>query len=737
MAANLYMSDSSDSNKSSSNDKSLPDRSLNRSQRLAEQERRRKDADNPLVVAVKYFSDVKAGTPLKGNDVVERNLVVVELAAYSKGLPPEAISVMLEFTMSLRMGTSLCARVLKCLIPATVVPQDAVVRAIGWLGVSKIPTSTQVLFIKWVLTVFDMIDAKDQLRAIYGFIFSYVTDENLCPYICHLLYLLTSKQNVRVFRVRKLLDLQTKLGQQPFLLHLLSLYKVFCPELVTLSVPSRMRSGFRNHNSPWKSALALIQKKNRASLDPTGGVTLTFKDQSNPRKRKHRHLELPELSCGVHTEPQTELSSRMELIPVAQLRTFPELLENMHRIELPAQMGSLLSTSVALHYLDFVQEESALLRLNLWLGYALQEEFLLCRDGGASQNSDEARHFLDRLLMANQFLQEGFTSTEMFLYKFLTVWDGFLMRPQILGLISNISVVPSHKIGILLFEPLKQIYFTSSLFFKCGLLECLNNMLRNWLIWHSVYALEDDMDISVNSHTSIFMTLSGFKDSVFQLVQFVGHLATVGLQVESSHMLLLNFVLEFYMTVCDMYLQYGLPLIMMPPPGVFYPALLATDPVNVDGLAHIMYKYKVNLAFAKTQEKITESLRISRQTFNDFNLYIVDMVNALWNGKMLLGVNVKLKEGLLKSNKVPDWSKSFDLLHHPAFMGYAVDFHRKHWPHRRDMDLNSIKQTKLWDWYLKYLFSQGYKGLERFAQTNTNWQLQLRSHEDDSSVTEA
>lgn len=27
--------------------------------------------------------------------------------------------------------------------------------------------------------MFDMIDAKDQLRAIYGFIFSFVTEENL------------------------------------------------------------------------------------------------------------------------------------------------------------------------------------------------------------------------------------------------------------------------------------------------------------------------------------------------------------------------------------------------------------------------------------------------------------------------------------------------------------------------------------------------------------------------------
>lgn len=47
---------------------------------------------------------VEAGTPVIGNDEFENNLVLVERVAYSRGLPPEAISVMLEFAMSLRMG---------------------------------------------------------------------------------------------------------------------------------------------------------------------------------------------------------------------------------------------------------------------------------------------------------------------------------------------------------------------------------------------------------------------------------------------------------------------------------------------------------------------------------------------------------------------------------------------------------------------------------------------------------
>lgn len=45
------------------------------------------------------------------------------------------------------------------------------------------------------------------------------------------------------------------------------------------------------------------------------------------------------------------------------------------------------------------------------------------------------------------------------------------------------------------------------------------------------------------------MTLSGFKDSVMELIHFVGRLASVGLQLEGCHCLLLSFVLDFYETV--------------------------------------------------------------------------------------------------------------------------------------------------------------------------------------------
>ncbi|XP_028272271.1 centromere protein I [Parambassis ranga] len=718
-----YPQNTSDSERSSLSDQSVSSRSFNRSLRVAEKKRRKDTAEDPFFLALKYFSDVEAGTPVTGNDELERNLVLVEKVAHSKGLSPEAISIMLEFAMSLRMGNSPCVRVLKCLIPASLVPQDAIVRGVVWLCVGKIPIATQVLFIKWVLTIFDLVDAKDQLRAIYGFIFSFITEENLCPFICHLLYLLTRKENVRVFRVRKLLELQSKLGRQPFLIHLLSLYKVFCPELVTLSIPSRMKSGFRNHNSTWKSVLTGVQKRNGFHIPSS--VAFTIKDKTSSRKRKHCHLELPALTSVANKEAQTEQFSSKKVVPLVQLHSFSQLLENLHCIELPAQMGSLLGSTLALHYLDCVQDESALLRLNFWLGYAFHEEFLFCGDGGTTQNSEEALQFLNKLLSAQHFLQEGFSSSESFLYKFLKVWDGSLLCPQILALLSNIPVVPSSQIGTILFEPLMQLFLTSSLFFKCGLMECLNNMLLKWLTWHSVYALEDDLDISLNSHTSINMTLSGFKDSVMELVHFVGRLASVGLQLEGCHALLLSFILDFYETVCDTFQKYGLPLVIVPPPGVFYPALFATDPVSVDRLAYIMYRYKVNLMSAKSQEKLTkQAFHISRQTFCEFNQSLVVMVNCLWNSKMFNpGMAVQLGDELLLKSNVPQYWASFDLIHHPAFMSYAVDFHQKCWPERQDMDLSSIKHSKPWSWYLEYLFTQGYEGLKHFFQTNISQQM--------------
>ncbi|KAL2077360.1 hypothetical protein ACEWY4_026864 [Coilia grayii] len=688
----------------------------NRSLRIAEKEKKKSEAEAPLSVALTYFSEVKAGTPVLGNDELEGHLVRLERTALAQGLPPHAVSIMLEFAMSLRMTNAITSRVLRFLVPASVVPQEAVLRGVSWLCTQKLSQSNQLLFLRWVLTMFDMIDCKDNLRAIYGFIFSFVTDESMCPFICHLLYLLTIKEHVKAYRVRKLLDIQGKMGRQPYILQLLALYKVFSPEMVPHSVTSRMRTGFRNHDSTWKAPLAALAKRRVGQETPSMDLVLGLRQKPNRKKRKFHHLEVPDLA------PAMGPNSRKGVC-LQQLRSFSELLDNLSSIELPAQMGSLLSSAMALHYLDCVQDESAFLRLNFWLGHALQEEFFAGPVEGGQESMAEAAHFLSMLVSTQHFLQEGFSATEGFLCKFLEVWDGFLHRPQILELLSNIALVPSSQIKQVLFDPLMQLYFTSSVFFKCSVIECLSSMLRKWLTWHSVCAKEEGLNISLNNRSTMSLSLSGFLDSVLKLVQFVGRLTSAGLQLERCHTLLLHHALGFYEMVSDMYLKYSLPLFVMLPPGVFYPALLAADPIAVDRLGRIMFKYRQNLTHAKEQRLKQKELylQISRSVYEEFNTYLVTMVGFLWNS-VAFGPRsgLAINQRLLERTKVANYSSSFNLVHHPAFVNYAVDFHQQCWPERTDMDLNSIQAGRYWDWYVEYLYTQGFEGLRDFIKVSIN-----------------
>lgn len=60
MAAKLNRTGPSESETSSLHDQSVSSRSINRSLRVAEKEKRKNEAEDPLVVALRYFRDGKS-----------------------------------------------------------------------------------------------------------------------------------------------------------------------------------------------------------------------------------------------------------------------------------------------------------------------------------------------------------------------------------------------------------------------------------------------------------------------------------------------------------------------------------------------------------------------------------------------------------------------------------------------------------------------------------------------------
>ncbi|NXY76252.1 CENPI protein, partial [Glareola pratincola] len=673
-----------------------------------------------LEEALSYFEQVQDRVSLKKNSALQKHLTTVESIALQRGLPPEGFDVLLKVALSGKLADTVNTRLLKSLVPASVIPETSVVSAVSWLCVSKCSGSTQLLFLRWLITMFDFIDHKEELHALYGFFFSFLQDEKMCPYVCHLLYLLTRKENVKPFRIRRLLDLQGKMGMQSYLQALLSLYKLFCPELVTITLPGKMKTYFKNSEGPWKAAINTVRQRNQAS-SPVFQTLLLGTAQPQSRKRKwNSQLILPASSSNRNNlEEHRDLYSKDQSFPVEQLQTFSQLLQNIHHLEFPSQMGSVLMNPLLLHYVNCIKDEAVDLRLYYWMGQTLQEECTWCV-ADSSPYEEEFKNFLETVYKTECFLQEGFSSCEEFLYKSLPLWDGVCCRSQVLRLVSWIPLSSLSEMKSHLCDPLSQLFFTSSLYFKCSVIESLKELLQNWLNWH-VFHLDSESDSQAHSSNT---TLSELVNVVAELIRYVGWISTVALCLETNHTFLLYFILDFYETVCDIYLRYNLPLLILPPPGVFYPALLSMDSVNLNQLCYIMYRYRTNLVAAKENELSKKQIlrfKFSSQTYQEYNQYTIAMVGCLWTSnafqKDTHPQGLCMDDELLKKTAVKEFKTSFNIVCHPAMMGYALLFLQQAWPDDTPFNFSLIK-GKRWNWYLEYLYSQGLKGLKVFIESS-------------------
>uniref|UniRef100_A0A2K5QIF9 Centromere protein I n=1 Tax=Cebus imitator TaxID=2715852 RepID=A0A2K5QIF9_CEBIM len=574
-----------------------------------------------------------------------------------------------------------------------------------------------VLFYRWLVAMFDFIDHKEQINLLYGFFFASLQDDALCPYVCHLLYLLTKKENVKPFRVRKLLDLQAKMGMQPHLQALLLLYKFFAPALISVSLPVRKKIYFKNSENLWKTALLAVKQRNQG---PSPEPLKLMLGPANVRPLKRVIIPVLNSSsctkeCGKKEMSLSDCLNRSRSFPLEQLQSFPQLLQNIHCLELPSQMGSVLNNSLLLHYINCVRDEPVLLRFYYWLSQTLQEECIWYKVNNY-EHGKEFTNFLDTIIRAECFLQEGFYSCEAFLYKSLPLWDGLCCRSQFLQLVSWIPFSSFSEVKPLLFDRLAQLFFTSTIYFKCSVLQSLKELLQNWLLWLSM-----DIHMKPVTNSPLETTLGGSMNSVSKLIHYVGCLSTTAMRLESNSTFLLHFILDFYEKVCDIYINYNLPLVVLFPPGIFYSALLSLDASILNQLCFIMHRYHKNLTAAKKNElvqKTKSEFNFSSKTYEEFNHYLTSMVGCLWTSKPF-EKGIYIDTEILENTGVAEYKKSLNVVHHPSFLSYAVSFLLQESPEERTVNVSSIRGKK-WSWYLDYLFSQGLQGLKLFIRSSVH-----------------
>lgn len=213
-------------------------------------------------------------------------------------------------------------------------------------------------------------------------------------------------------------------------------------------------------------------------------------------------------------------------------------------------------------------------------------------------------------------------------------------------------------------------------------------------------------------------TLGGSMNSVSELIHYVGWLSTTAVRLESNRTFLLHFILDFYEKVCDIYINYNLPLVVLFPPGVFYPVLLSLDSSILNQLCYIMDRYHKNLTAAKKNEfvhKTKSEFSFSSKTYQEFNQYLTAMVGCLWTSRPFQK-GLYIDPEVLGNASVAEYKKSLNLVHHPAFELYC--FLSATGMPRRKESKHELYSGKKWNWYLDYLYSEGLHGLKHFIRSS-------------------
>ncbi|GFS12968.1 centromere protein I, partial [Elysia marginata] len=293
------------------------------------------------------LSNLDNTTNLRGNVKVSLAVENVVQGAMSDGLSPDQMITLLVVIGSRKhkLAQNVRSKLVKCLIPSSKVPQSAVIKVIYMITANAVtgPTNLHSLLLRWVLVVFDHLDGYEKIHNLYGLIFMFIDSARLLPYACQLLFLLTRKEDVALFRVQKLLELVQKLGPEPCIMGLLMMYKVYCPHLVTIRLTYGTKAFFKNQDVVWRETIQAVASERRQEeiqQEVVEDVKRARQRRQTAQRRmvKRQKLMLPDVHAAMQElEDEPDLTENFHpakhRVPYVQIDTFTSFLKNFDNIE--------------------------------------------------------------------------------------------------------------------------------------------------------------------------------------------------------------------------------------------------------------------------------------------------------------------------------------------------------------------------------------------------------------------
>lgn len=547
------------------------------------------------------------------------------------------------------------------MVPQDTVAESAVLLAIGRLNSPTFVRAAQVLFLKWLVLAFPMLDSTATLRGMYGVLFLFIDYETLRPHLCQLLYMLTRRVDVQPFRIRRLLDLQRRVGMEPPVTALLSCYKLYCPHLVSLVITSSRKRWFPTPDAAWLSRLFAVQRRGEdnmlagADAGAAGGgggstnaaaaaATAAAKaidgkaavDATDQRSRKRARNDV-----GIPRALSSSATGGAKGVSIQQVTNFKELLENLEDLELPDQIAAVLASERLQHVLSCSSDAATVQRLEYWLAARLTDEMTIA----PGQVTARFTELLNSVVRFSRFMHETSQSVGDFLAVFLQRWNGVDYRDQILELV---SLLPPQSFGecySVYLAPLYNVFTTAKADGKVDILRCFNALARR-LVLHCKERQDNAKPApSLHSHSQSQGGANADADAdadgagpaefdhrlaLSELLVYIDGVCAMALRAEPNVFIIEDAVLDCMELTCQIYSTYGVPTVLVPGHSVVYSMALASTAATVSRFCSVLSAVEAGIKEVQALDTVSELEHTGLDQVDYMKYYLHDFKEMLF-----------------------------------------------------------------------------------------------------------
>ena len=633
---------------------------------------------------------------LVNNEETSCHIATIDAVASNDGLTQDQLGLVTEQVTSLPGTAPLKRKLLHTLIPATSVSAEIIEMLCLWaLGDQKLSEDCLVLPALRVTRLclqYDCVEDKRNLLPLYEVFLSLLGRDKLTAEVAEVLRLLTSSAEVTEWRVRAALRCQSQHGASHALDSLLWTYRQWRPDLVPhcRAPASKVSVGTnivaKRFHKLWETRLDRnVREAAGANNLWMGGIRV-----GNVFKKAQRTNLLP--SNNILPAGKSRKRKLGEAKNIGDLKTLNELIANIHQIQLPANILSLLGSSGGIQVLTL---DSVLVeRFSINIYHLLHNEFLLQEDRKISQSEKERRRkrrtsILELLVQVQDRIQQGIPVLGRFLTEYMELWDGKSHLIQILQLISRLQITDFKELHDCILGPLLSRHFRGyRTITRLVVLSKLHELLRTW------GAVE--LERFTKHRRTIFpintSNCGNAVESLHHLATQIGEMSTLALALarqnaESTH-LLTSQVLSQYKVSQLLLLEFNVPVRLDLPTAFLYDALFShSGDLLSMSCDYILTAKKVVLP------ALNKELRVQQveQSYDHITVEVIEEMTSEESKRDLLAatrdflvflspgqVNLTQTSILRQSWELPDGEEALKeglfIASHPAMLPFAMEY---------------------------------------------------------------